>query len=213
MPGDVQAVVGAINDQLAQIVGVGGLAILADLLFHQLHDADRLVGSGVDHGDRRIDGIADVQAVVGVIQHHAERLALQRDGGLDGQGFRIQAKDLGRTRGIAEAARGGDEHGVLLGAEGQLIKALGDGYALDGVGAGGRVRLVSGERGRGAKAQGDGEGQSGRADYGIAEHASFLEGAREGVLARWAVHVTAGPASVCAGWAGWVCGGMVAGWE
>jgi len=203
MTGDVQAIVGAIDDQLAQIVGVGGLAVLADLLFHQLHDADGFVGSGVDHGERGIDGVADVQAVVGVIQHHSEGLALQRDGGFDGQGFRVQAQHLRRTGVITEAARGGNEHGVLLGAEGQLVEALGYGLALDRGGGGRGGSLLGGERGRRAKAQGDGDGQGGRADYGIAVHASFLvKGFGEKSLAR--VAADSGQPHNRKTWAGWL---------
>ncbi|KAG0924602.1 hypothetical protein G6F32_013850 [Rhizopus arrhizus] len=83
--GHVQAVAGAVHHQLAQVVGVGGLAVLAGLLLHQLDGADGLVLRGIDHGHRQVHGVAHVQAVVGVVQHHAERLALQRDAGFHRQ--------------------------------------------------------------------------------------------------------------------------------
>ncbi|VUL98646.1 hypothetical protein PGKDCPLP_02213 [Stenotrophomonas maltophilia] len=184
--GHVQAVGRAVDHQFAQVVGVGSLAILAGLLLHQLDGADGLVLRGVDHRHRQVHGVAHVQAVVGVIQHHTERLALQRDAGFHGQRGRVQAQHLGRAGVIAEATGRGHEHGVLLRAVGQLVQALGHGLALHrGGGAGGRC--VVGECGGRAEAERNGNGQGGRAEERITEHASVLEWAREGVLARWAV--------------------------
>ncbi|KAG1316906.1 hypothetical protein G6F62_013205 [Rhizopus arrhizus] len=110
--GHVQAVAGAVHHQLAQVVGVGGLAVLAGLLLHQLDGADGLVLRGIDHGHRQVHGVAHVQAVVGVVQHHAERLALQRDAGFHRQRSRVQTQHLGRAGVIAEATGRGHEHGI-----------------------------------------------------------------------------------------------------
>ncbi|MNV24042.1 hypothetical protein D3C71_1150860 [compost metagenome] len=165
---------------------VGGLAILADHLLHQLHGADGLVGSRVDHGHRGIDGVADVQAIARVIEHYAEAFALQRNVGFYRQGVRVQAQHLGRAGSIAEATGGRDKHGVLLRAEGQLIQALGHRLALDGgFSGGGRGGLAEGEGRRGAEGEADGEGQRGRTEEGTWVHASVLvRGRGERSLAR-----------------------------
>lgn len=61
----VQAVGGTIDQQLAQVARVGGLAVLAGPILHQLHDADGLFLRGVEHGHRQIHSAAHLQAVVG----------------------------------------------------------------------------------------------------------------------------------------------------
>ncbi|WP_211297587.1 hypothetical protein [Ottowia oryzae] len=151
--GQEQALVGRVDRQLAQVarVALDVLAVLVlgfDLAF-QLHDAQHAVGQRVDHGDRQIHCVAEVQAAAGIVVRHAEGLALQRYLALDGQGLRVQAQHLGRAGVGAKAAGRGHEQRVLARAVGQLIQALGQRLALHLGGGLGRHRWCGCGRARG----------------------------------------------------------------
>jgi len=140
---------------------------------------------------------------MGVIEHHAEGFALQRDLRLNGQRIRIQAQHLGWAGGITEAAGGGHEQRVLGGAEGQLVQALSNGGALHGGSGGSGGSLFGGKGRRGAKGQADGQRQGGRTEQGTRVHASVLVRGRGRILARVAAGRSGQPHGRMT-WEGWL---------